>query len=131
MEGGELQQWLAAQGGYRQRLAASATHRPNSRLADALLEQFCMGALSATSVQSLAAAAATDAGDQVLPEVAVLAELGTHGQHQGNCHRALTRLYFGGMDLPDPCMVKVHVVASAQGPDQVKEFTTLSSCPTN
>ena len=96
---------LARSGGSSQRFQHRQSSAESSVLAERLQEAWGWGLLSAPLVQWLAEGALQD-GAQGLGG---LAGLGSHGQHEGNCHRDLVRLLRPQHQIPPPTLVQVYL----------------------
>ena len=94
---------LQRTGGSRQRGELQGPEEGTSVLAERLQEAWGWGLLSAPLVQWLAAGASEDGARGVTD----LANIGTQGSHEGNCHRDLVRLLKPRCQLPSPTLVQV------------------------
>ena len=94
---------LSRSGGSTQRLQHPRPHVANSVLSERLQEAWGWGLLSAPLLQWLADGAVQD-GSQGVQD---LANIGSKGMHEGNCHRDLVRLLKPRCQLPSPTLVRV------------------------
>lgn len=92
---------LKRSGGSNQRLLASNDKPVESTLAQRLEEAWGWGLLSAPLLQWFAEGAHNDG----VQNIANLGSIGSWGQHEGNCHRDLTRRLLKRLDLPSPTLV--------------------------
>lgn len=92
---------LQRSGGTHQRSSLDSDKPLGSTLAQRLEEAWGWGLLSAPLVQWLAEGAHNDG----VAEISQLASIGSWGQHEGNCHRDLTRRLQPNLRLPSTTFV--------------------------
>ena len=79
-----------------------------SALATKLLALWAHGQLSAKMVRELASLAVTDGATH--QDLIQIAQVGSWGEHEGNCHKELMRRFVKGVAVADPVRVKVKCI---------------------
>lgn len=90
-----------------------------SALATKLLALWAHGQLSAKMVRELASLAVTDGATH--QDLIQIAQVGSWGEHEGNCHKELMRRFVKGVAIADPVRVKVKCIDNKTSLEKVEE----------